>query len=100
VLSDFQISIPEGGTITAEHPPLVTLTFNSTRGLHDALKRSARDDSRQRPISWSLPTDFSPLLPTEGHAERKSINDERLGNPLCPSDVTAADPTPEHWYTH
>ena len=39
VLSDFQISIPEIGTITAEHPPLVVLTSNRTRELHDALKR-------------------------------------------------------------
>jgi MoxR-like ATPase len=39
VLSDFQISIPEIGTITAESPPLVILTSNRTRELHDALKR-------------------------------------------------------------
>jgi len=39
VLSDFQISIPEIGTIRAEKPPLVVLTSNRTRELHDALKR-------------------------------------------------------------
>ncbi len=39
VLSDFQISIPEIGTVTAEQPPLVILTSNRTRELHDALKR-------------------------------------------------------------
>ncbi|MGI8799440.1 MAG: AAA family ATPase [Pseudonocardia sp.] len=39
VLSDFQISIPEVGTIKAEHAPLVILTSNRTRELHDALKR-------------------------------------------------------------
>jgi len=39
VLSDFQISIPEIGTITAETAPLVVLTSNRTRELHDALKR-------------------------------------------------------------
>ena len=39
VLSDFQISIPEIGTIAAESPPLVILTSNRTRELHDALKR-------------------------------------------------------------
>jgi MoxR-like ATPase len=39
VLSDFQISIPEIGTIKAENPPLVVLTSNRTRELHDALKR-------------------------------------------------------------
>ena len=39
VLSDFQISIPEIGTIRAASPPLVILTSNRTRELHDALKR-------------------------------------------------------------
>src|ERR1700742_1641654 len=39
VLSAFQISIPEIGTITAPSPPLVVLTSNRTRELHDALKR-------------------------------------------------------------
>jgi MoxR-like ATPase len=39
VLSDFQISIPEIGTIRAEKKPLVVLTSNRTRELHDALKR-------------------------------------------------------------
>jgi MoxR-like ATPase len=39
VLSDFQISIPEIGTITAQTAPLVVLTSNRTRELHDALKR-------------------------------------------------------------
>jgi MoxR-like ATPase len=39
VLSDFQITIPEIGTITAPDPPFVVLTSNRTRELHDALKR-------------------------------------------------------------
>jgi MoxR-like ATPase len=39
VLSDFQISIPEIGTIKAESIPIVILTSNRTRELHDALKR-------------------------------------------------------------
>jgi len=39
VLSDFQITVPEVGTIRAEAPPLVILTSNRTRELHDALKR-------------------------------------------------------------
>jgi MoxR-like ATPase len=38
-LSDFQVSIPEIGTIAAERRPLVILTSNRTRELHDALKR-------------------------------------------------------------
>ena len=39
VLGDFAISIPELGTIRAEQPPLVVLTGNRTREVHDALKR-------------------------------------------------------------
>jgi MoxR-like ATPase len=39
VLSDFQISIPEIGTIRARVPPAVIITSNRTRELHDALKR-------------------------------------------------------------
>lgn len=39
VLSDYQISIPEIGTISAAHPPVVILTSNRTREIHDALKR-------------------------------------------------------------
>ncbi|GAA2560883.1 AAA family ATPase [Pseudonocardia hydrocarbonoxydans] len=39
LLSDFQITVPEVGTIAAASPPLVVLTSNRTRELHDALKR-------------------------------------------------------------
>jgi MoxR-like ATPase len=39
LLSEFQITIPELGTIRASHPPLVILTSNRTRDVHDALKR-------------------------------------------------------------
>ncbi len=39
VLSDFTISVPELGTIRAEHPPVVVVTSNRTREVHDALKR-------------------------------------------------------------
>jgi MoxR-like ATPase len=39
VLSDFQISIPEIGTIKATEPPVVVVTSNRTREIHDALKR-------------------------------------------------------------
>lgn len=38
-LSDYSITIPELGTITADEPPLVVLTSNRTRDVHDALKR-------------------------------------------------------------
>jgi MoxR-like ATPase len=39
VLSDYQITIPELGTITAAAPPIVIITSNRTREIHDALKR-------------------------------------------------------------
>ncbi|HMJ80652.1 MAG TPA: MoxR family ATPase, partial [Candidatus Dormibacteraeota bacterium] len=39
ILSDFQVTVPEIGTITAEHPPRAVLTSNRTREVHDALKR-------------------------------------------------------------
>ncbi|OBZ92421.1 ATPase [Pararhizobium polonicum] len=39
VLSDFQVTIPELGTIRAQEPPIVIITTNRTREVHDALKR-------------------------------------------------------------
>jgi len=39
LLSDFQVTVPEIGTIRAEHVPVVILTSNRTREIHDALKR-------------------------------------------------------------
>ncbi len=39
LLSDFQITIPEIGTLRAEHKPVVIITSNRTREIHDALKR-------------------------------------------------------------
>ncbi len=39
LLSDFQITVPEIGTIRAEHPPIVVITSNRTREIHDALRR-------------------------------------------------------------
>jgi MoxR-like ATPase len=39
ILSDFQVTIPEMGTVRAPEPPIVVLTSNRTREVHDALKR-------------------------------------------------------------
>ena len=39
ILADFQITIPELGTVKAERPPIVIITSNRTREIHDALKR-------------------------------------------------------------
>src|SRR5215216_2364753 len=39
VLADNQVTIPEMGTVKAEHPPITIITSNRTREIHDALKR-------------------------------------------------------------
>ncbi|MGB3390547.1 MAG: MoxR family ATPase [Pseudaminobacter sp.] len=39
ILSDFQVTVPELGTIKAKEPPIVVITTNRTREIHDALKR-------------------------------------------------------------
>ena len=39
ILSDYQVTIPELGTVTATEPPIVVVTTNRTREIHDALKR-------------------------------------------------------------
>ena len=39
ILSDFQVTIPEIGTVAAEKPPIVIITSNRTREIHDAIKR-------------------------------------------------------------
>jgi MoxR-like ATPase len=39
VLADFQVTVPELGTVKASHPPIVVVTSNRTREVHDALKR-------------------------------------------------------------
>ena len=39
ILSDFQVTVPEIGTLKAEQPPVVVITSNRTREIHDALKR-------------------------------------------------------------
>jgi MoxR-like ATPase len=39
VLADFQVTVPELGTVKADHPPIVVITSNRTREVHDALKR-------------------------------------------------------------
>src|SRR6202165_1907840 len=39
ILADFQVTIPELGTVKAAHPPIVVITSNRTREIHDAIKR-------------------------------------------------------------
>jgi MoxR-like ATPase len=69
VLSDFQVSIPELGTIKAVHRPMVVLTSNNTRELSEALKRRALYlfvdypdfDSELRVVQMRVP-DLSPTI--------------------------------------
>ena len=69
MLSDYQITIPELGTIKATHPPIVILTSNATRDLSDALKRRCLhialdfpDPAREREILRSAVPDLDERL--------------------------------------
>jgi MoxR-like ATPase len=69
VLSDFQVSIPELGTVTARQAPLVVLTSNATRELSEALKRRCLylhldypDAERERQIIELRVPDIQPAL--------------------------------------
>jgi MoxR-like ATPase len=69
VLSDFQVSIPELGTVTARQAPLVILTSNATRELSEALKRRCLylhldypDAEREREIIELRVPDIQPAL--------------------------------------
>ena len=69
ILSDYQISIPEIGTVAAQIPPLVILTSNNTRELGDALKRRCLhlhigfpDAAREREIVRARVPDISGAL--------------------------------------
>ena len=69
VLSDFQVSIPELGTVTARQAPLVILTSNATRELSDALRRRCLylhldypDPERERQIIELRVPDIRPAL--------------------------------------
>src|SRR5262249_58416098 len=48
VLSDFSVTVPELGTIAADQPPVVIVTSNRTRELHDALKRRCLRSEERR----------------------------------------------------
>ena len=64
LLSDFQLSIPELGTISADDPPIVIITSNRTREVHDALRRRCLyhwvdypgHDAESRILSLKAPT--------------------------------------------
>jgi len=72
VLADYQITIPELGTVKAVHPPIVVLTSNRTREIHDAVKRRCLyhwvdfpDAGRELQILHSRVPDAGPALARE-----------------------------------
>jgi MoxR-like ATPase len=75
LLSDFQVTIPELGTVRAEQPPAVVLTSNRTRELHDALRRRCLyhwiehpDRDRETAIVLTRLPDLPPRLVREAVA--------------------------------
>ncbi len=84
-LSDFQVTIPELGTIKAPEPPIVILTSNRTREVHDALKRRCLyhwvdypDAEREQAILASRAPDVSEQLSREVVAFVQRLRDEDL----------------------
>ena len=72
ILSDFQVTIPEFGTVKAPQPPIVIVTSNRTREIHDALKRRCLhlfldypDADRELEILRSKETGLSDALATQ-----------------------------------
>ena len=84
-LSDFQVTIPELGTVKADQPPIVILTSNRTREVHDALKRRCLyhwvdypDAERELAILASRAPEVSDTLSREVVAFVQRIRDEDL----------------------
>jgi MoxR-like ATPase len=84
-LSDFQVTIPELGTIAAAEPPIVILTSNRTREVHDALKRRCLyhwvdypDFARERAILAARVPDASETLSREVVAFVQRLRSEDL----------------------
>jgi MoxR-like ATPase len=85
VLSDYQVTVPEIGTISARVPPLVILTSNNTRELGDALKRRCLhlhigfpDAEREREIVRSRVPDIPESLLRQLVAFVQSVRDENI----------------------
>ena len=76
LLSEYSVTIPELGTVTASQRPVVVLTSNRTRELHDALKRRCLYHWIDYPSGWSASarscTLASPDLPA---GDRRSCSD-------------------------
>ena len=88
VLSDFQVTVPEVGTFAATVPPLVVLTSNRTRDVHDALKRRCiyhwvehPNFEREVRIVRTRVPDVSPVLAAQVAAAVESMRDMHLYKP-------------------
>ena len=88
LLSDFQITIPEIGTIKAQSRPIVILTSNRTRELHDALKRRCRynwigfpDPAREVEIIQARIPDVSEKMAQKVVAAVNRLRDMELAKP-------------------
>ena len=106
VLSDFQITIPELGTVKAAQPPAVIITSNRTREIHDALKRRClyhwlpiRTRSESSPSSApkfrasvkSFPSRSSPSCrryASRMYSSRRASPKRWIGPPRCPSSTS------------
>ena len=84
VLSDYQVSIPELGTIKADKPPIVIITSNRTREIHDAVKRRCLyhwvdypDAARELGISHGLASHHLHQLAKYGFVEQVGGADNR-----------------------
>jgi MoxR-like ATPase len=85
ILSDYQVTVPEIGTISAQVPPLVILTSNNTRELGDALKRRCLhlhigfpEANREREIVRSRVPEISESLLRQLVAFVQSVRDENI----------------------
>ena len=85
VLADFQITIPEIGTIQAENPPIVVVTSNRTREIHDAIKRRCfyywvdyPDAARELEILKVKAPDAGPQLSAQVVAFVQKLRDQDL----------------------
>ena len=88
VLSDFQISVPELGTIEADQPPVVIITSNRTRALSDALKRrclylhiSAPSAEKEQAILHRKVPELDRAIATELSAMTARLREEPLRKP-------------------
>jgi len=87
VLSDFQVTIPEIGTVTAAAPPIVIITSNRTREIHDALKRRCLYHWVDYPDACAKERSCAPSAPASARGCRRSSSpsSRRCARKTCSS---------------